>query len=137
VKAVLERIGGVTTERIEKKEMPRPGKRDAVIFGAILKQLKGMKYCAFLQQHGVKPKWSDPGPAGYPTGYQLGEPWRKKVQDEKTRAKQRMEGHDDPTLADCFNHYLPSEFQELSGLLHSRNSRRASKNSSPANPHRN
>jgi hypothetical protein len=63
-----------------------------------------MKYCAFLQQHGVKPKGSDPGPPGYPTGYQLGEPWRKKVQDEKTRAKQRMEGHDDATLADCFNH---------------------------------
>jgi hypothetical protein len=137
VKAVLARIGGVATERIEKKEKPRPGKRDAVIFGAILKQFKGMKYCAFLQQHGVKPKWSDPGPAAYPTGYQLGEPWRKKVQDEKTRAKQRMEGHDDATLADCFNHYLPIEFQELSGLLHSRNSRRASKNSGPANPHRN
>jgi hypothetical protein len=48
-----------------------------------------------------------------------------------------MDSHDDTTLADCFNHYLPGEFQELSSWLHSRNSRSASKKLGPAKPHKN
>lgn len=94
---------------------------------------KGMKYCSFLKDCGVKPKWSEPCPSNYCAGYQAGNPWRKKIQDEKTRAKTQMEGYTDPALADAFNFYLPDKLEELSGLLNSRNSRPASKTSvSPA-----
>jgi len=80
-----------------------------------------MKYCSFLQDHGIKPKWSEPGPATYPQGYLAGDPWRKKVQDEKTRTKLRMNSYVHSELATAFNTYLPKEFDEISPLLHSRN----------------
>lgn len=128
INILLSKFGGLTPGRIKKKKKRKPGKRDTVIFAAILMELKGMKYCAFLQKQGIKPKWSDPGPATYPLGYQAGEPWRKKVQDEKTRAKERMNRFADSELAEVFTFHLPEEFEELTSLLRSRNSRHASKN---------
>ena len=136
MKALLAKFRGSTRARIKEKRKRKPGKRDTVIFAAIVMGLKGMKYCSFLQQQGIKPKWSDPGSATYPTSYQAGEPWRKKVQDEKTRAKQRMNGYADSELADAFNFYLPKEFEQLTPLLRSRNSHHASKNPSAPKPHK-
>jgi len=81
----------------------KPGKRDTVIFAALLMELRGLKYCSFIQEQGIKPKWSDSGPATYPKSYQVGDPWRKKVQDEKTRAKLRMSLYPDSELADALN----------------------------------
>jgi len=92
-----------------------------------------MKYCFFLKDHGVKPKWSEPCPSDYCAGYLADNPWRKKIQDEKSRAKSQMKGYTDPALADAFNFYLPDKLEALSGSLNSRNSRPASKTSvSPA-----
>jgi hypothetical protein len=69
------------------------------MFAAILMELQGMKYCSFLDKHNVKPRWlEDQVPASYPKGYQIGSPWRKKIQDEKTRAKQRMSNYPDAML---------------------------------------
>jgi len=135
MQAILAKVGGLTPGRIKKKK-GNPGKRDTVIFAAILKGLRGRSYSSFLQNHGIKPKWSDSGPATYQNSYVAGDPWRKKVQDEKTRAKQRMSGCADSELADAFNFYLPQEFDDLSPLLRSRNSHHASKNLPAADPHK-
>ena len=90
-------------------------KRDAVIFAAILLGLKGTKYCSFLQEHQIRPKWSDSGfsPETYLKGYTTGNPWRKKVQDEKTRARLRIDRYNDEELANAFSTYLPHRLSEL------------------------
>ena len=109
----------------------RPTCRDTILFAAIILGLEGLKYCAFLRDRGVSPKWEQPCPNGYDAGYRNGQPWQKKIQDEKHRAKVRMRANTDAALADAFNFYLPDKFQELGGLLYSRNSRSASKSLAP------
>jgi hypothetical protein len=128
---ILAKLGVSAPEGIKAKKKRKPGKRDTIIFAAILMELKGMKYCSFLQDHGIKPKWSESGPDTYPRGYQAGDPWRKRVQDEKTRAKVRMNKYADSELATALNNYLPDEFDKINPLLHSRNSPDASKTSTP------
>jgi hypothetical protein len=116
---ILAKLDISTSERIKakKKRKQKPVKRDTVIFAAILMELEGMKYCSFLQDHGIKPKWSDSDHASYPKSYQTGNPWRKKVQDEKTRAKLRMNKYASSELATAFSAHLPEEFDQLSPLL--------------------
>jgi hypothetical protein len=122
--------------KTKKKTKRKPGKRDTIVFAAILRELKGTRYCIFLHDHGIRPRWEDATASTYPQGYQAGNPWRKKIQDEKTRATLRMNDCSDAELAEAFCSHLPAEFDELSPLLHSRNSRRASKNQGPARPHK-
>src|SRR5207249_7969532 len=55
----------VKTERLKEKRKRKPGKRDTVIFAAIVLELKGVKYCSFLRREASRPKGSDPGPATY------------------------------------------------------------------------
>ena len=117
-----------------KKTNARPSRRDSIMFAATLLELRGMKYCSFLKNHGLKPKWSESCPTDYCSGYLAGNPWQKKIQDEKYRAKVRMEGYADSALADAFNFHLPEIFIELSGLLNSRNSLPASKTSASPKP---
>lgn len=102
---------------VKKTKRGRPGKRDTVIFAAVLIGHEGPKYCAFIEKNGVKPKWADSGPTSYSKSYQAGHPWRKKVQDEKTRAKVRMKNHTRSELADAINIHLPTEFDAVSRLL--------------------
>jgi hypothetical protein len=105
-----------------------PTKRDTTLFAAMVRDLEGLRYCIFLDQHRVKPKWSEDGPKTYRESYLVGGSYPKKVQDEKTRAKQRMRKHPDSVLMDAFVTYLPSEFDQLSSDFNSRYSRNASKN---------
>lgn len=121
VKSVLAKFAVPAPGRLHKSR--KLGKRDTVIFAAILLELKGPGYCSFLQDHGVRPKWSDSGPATYAKSYQTGEPWRKKVQDEKTRAKSRMSRYVDSELADALNTHLPDQFDSISPLLPTRATR--------------
>ena len=121
IEMLLARIGKPSSRSTRKRE--KLGKRDTVLFAAILLGLEGPKYCAFLHDHGIRPKWSDNGPDVYPKSYQLGEPWRKKVQDEKTRAKSRMSRHSDAELAEASNIHLPEQFHKISGLLRTRAAR--------------
>src|SRR5271168_332802 len=83
---IIAKFGTPARRRGQKGKL---GRRDTVIFSAILLRLEGLKYCAFLQDHGISPKWSEPGHESYPKSYKAGNRWRKKVQDEKTRAKAR------------------------------------------------
>jgi hypothetical protein len=133
LQSLLARVGSVPAQELVKKRRTRRklGKRDTVLFAAILREFKGVGYCSFLDKHRIRPKWSDSGPATYTKSYQIGHPWRKKVQDEKARAKLRMNGYASSELANAINTYLPDEFDEISPSLHSRNSPDASKTSTP------
>lgn len=121
---VIEQIGG--PKKARSKGHKKPTRRNAVIFAAILRDLTGLKYCAYLREHYLKPKWSDSGPASYIKSYEMGGSWQKRVQDEKSRAAKRMNQYVDSQLANAFITHLRSEFDELSRLLNSRNSRSAS-----------
>jgi hypothetical protein len=90
-------------------------KRDSVIFAAILLGHQATSYCEFLHKQGVRPKWANgnSGNGCYPTSYQSGDPWRKKVQDEKTRAKTRMNRYTESELAKAFQTFLPWNEDEL------------------------
>jgi 7-cyano-7-deazaguanine synthase in queuosine biosynthesis len=117
-----------------KKKKRKPSRRDSVIFAALVRELKGKDYCAYLQNHGLKPKWEHPTASTYSRGHEEGHPWRKKIEDEKTRAKTRMRGYSESELLQSFVSYLGSEFDELGALLNSRNSRSASKMFPRLNP---
>jgi hypothetical protein len=133
VEALLQnidkKISLKSSQAATKREKTRPTRRDSIIFAAIILELKSTRYCSFLNEYGVKPRWSEPGQANYYTAYLAGEPWQKKIQDEKSRAKTRMKRYPDPALRDAFNFYVPKRFEELGVLLNSLNSRPASKNS--------
>ena len=126
---IMEKLKTSAPRSSKTKRKRKPTKQEAVIFAAILMQLKGMKYCRFLHAHGIRPKWSEADHSSYPTGYQAEGPWRKKIQDQKTRTKLRMDGYSNSELAIALNAYLPDEFDQLSPLLNSRNSPHASKTS--------
>jgi len=67
-----ERLG-----RAAKKQRP-PCKRDTIIFGALVRELKGKTYCAYLHERGVKPKSENASASTYPRCYETGDPWRKR-----------------------------------------------------------
>jgi len=131
LRSLIATVGSFPVPEVSKKGKPRrrPGKRDTVLFAAIIRGVKGVGYCSYLDKHGIIPKWSDSGPSNYVKSYQIGEPWRKRVQDEKTRAKSRMKDCAPAELANAVSVYLPEEFDEITPLLHSRNSPDASKSS--------
>jgi hypothetical protein len=109
-----------------------PTKRDTILFAAIVSDLEGLKYCSFLDIHKVKPKWSDTGPKSYRESYLASGSYKKKAQDEKSRAKQRMNLLVDSVVTEAFVTHLPDEFDTLASLFNSRNSRAASKKLRPS-----
>ncbi len=122
---------GQRRERQTNKKSP-PTKRDTTLFAAIVCDLEGLKYCAFLDKHNVKPKWSDSVLKTYKDSYLASGSYKKKVQDEKSRAKLRMNRFAHSVLAEAFATYIPDEFDKLGPLLNSRNSRDASKKLRPS-----
>lgn len=137
VKALLARADIKPPSQTTTKKRRTVGHRYAVVFAAILRSLKGATYCFYLDKHKIRPKWPDEqAPPTYAKGYISGEPWRKKIQDEKTRAKTAMKNYEPPEVSNAFVAYMPEEFDELSPLLHSRNSRDASKTFAKPNPHK-
>jgi len=123
VERVLAKVGlsSAKPKGLRRRKLDR---RETVIFAAILMDLRGERYCAFLHERQIRPKWSDRGgPPTYPQSYERGGAWRKAVQDEKSRAKDRMDRYPDSELADGFITFLESQFDQLSALLRTRNSR--------------
>jgi hypothetical protein len=133
---ILKRFDPDANTRSPRRQMTGkpnpPTKRDTILFAAIVRDLEGLRYCTFLDNHRVKPKWSDIGPRNYRESYLTSGSYKKKVQDEKSRAKHRMNRTPDSVLAEAFIKHLPDEFDELSSLLNSRNSRDASKKLTPS-----
>jgi len=72
IEMLLARIGKPLSRHTRKRG--KLGKRDTVLSGAILLGLEGLKYCVFLHDRGIRPRWSDTGPNMYPKSYQLGSP---------------------------------------------------------------
>jgi hypothetical protein len=107
-------------------------KRDTVIFAAIKIGHKGPRYCSFLHERGIKPKWPEGAPTSYPQAYKIGPPWPKKIQDEKTRANARMKRYSESVFAEALVLHLPEEFDKITNQISSRNSRDASKTSPPS-----
>jgi hypothetical protein len=99
------------------------------MFAAIKLGHKGPSYCSFLHVHGIKPRWPDGDPTSYPQAYKIGPRWQKKIQDEKTRAGARIRFYDNSVFAEALILHLPAEFDEITRLINSRNSRDASKTS--------
>ncbi len=104
-----------------------PTKRDTILFAAIVSDLEGLKYCSFLDNHKVKPKWSDTCPKSYRESYLASGSYKKKAQDEKSRARQRMNLLVDSVVTEAFVTHLPDEFDTLASLFNSHNSRAAGK----------
>ena len=65
---------------------------------------KGPRYCP-LTSTGLGRSGQTQAPPTYLKSYQVGDPWRKKVQDEKARAKLRMQGYPRSELATALNTY--------------------------------
>lgn len=116
-----------TRRRSVTRKPSRPTKRDTILFAAIIRNLEGLKYCSFLDHHRVKPKWSDTGPNSYRDSYLTSGSYKKKVQDEKSRARQRLSKYHDSVIMEAFVTFFRPEFNELASLFNSRNSRDASK----------
>jgi hypothetical protein len=110
--ALIDKLAGEKRRRASKIKLQ---KRDTVVFAAILLGHQATSYCEFLHKQGVRPKWANGNSANgsYPVSYQSGDPWRKKVQDEKTRAKTRMNRYTESELARAFQTLLPALEDEL------------------------
>ena len=132
METILGRFEGSASAKAQRGAQRRrdqaPTKRDTILFAGITRNLEGLKYCIFLDEHKVKPKWSNDGPKSYRESYLESGSYKKKVQDEKSRAKQRLSKYRDSVIMEAFVTYLRPEFNELASLFNSRNSRDASKN---------
>jgi hypothetical protein len=112
LRVLMDKLRGDKPRAAKKTKLQ---KRDTVVFAAILLGHQATSYCEFLNKQGVRPKWANGNPTNgsYPTSYRLGDPWRKKVQDEKTRAKSRMNRYTESELAKAFQTFLSGNEDEL------------------------
>jgi hypothetical protein len=95
---VTEQPASQPTTTAKRRKTARPKtkartKREQVIFGAIQAKLKGIKYCKYLDEQKIPPleEWED-FPGTYVAGYRAGLAYRKKLQDEKHRYKEKYDG---------------------------------------------
>jgi hypothetical protein len=104
--ALMDKLAGEKPRSAKKTKLQ---KRDTVVFAAILLGHQATSYCEVLHKQGVRPKWANGNSTNgsYQASYRLGDPWRKKVQDEKTRAKTRMNRYTESELAKAFQTFLP------------------------------
>jgi hypothetical protein len=68
--------------------------RRRIIFSVLLKNVKGLKYCKALddQKLAIPQEWSqDNCPNTYSGAYRAGQPWRKRIQDEKSRYRKKRD----------------------------------------------
>jgi len=68
--------------------------RRRVIFAAISMNDEGLKYCKTLdeQKLAIPADWSQKGcPKTYTDAYRTGQPWQKRIQDEKSRYKKKYD----------------------------------------------
>jgi hypothetical protein len=111
-------------------------KRKTVIFAAIKMGLKGHQYCSFLDKHGVRLVLGDEGTVNYAKAYKENLKLRKKIQDDKTRAREKMRQWSEPELRESFLLYLNDEFDSIIHAIHSQGSQKASKTSLAPDAHK-
>jgi hypothetical protein len=68
--------------------------RERKMWEVISRGVKGLQYCRELQQEGIGPRrtgsWRG-APSTYPAAYKAGEPWRHRIQDEKSKIKYKAQ----------------------------------------------
>ncbi len=68
--------------------------REKRLWEIIQRGSQGLAYCREVQRAGVKPRrirsWKG-CPGTYPAAYQMGEPWRHRIQDEKSKIRGKAE----------------------------------------------
>jgi hypothetical protein len=77
-----------------KKRPRRSTARDRVIFGAIQAGMKGPHYCAELDERKlpIPAAWIEEGcPSTYQEAYRRGQPWRKRIQNEKHKSQEKYD----------------------------------------------
>jgi hypothetical protein len=83
------------SKRVKPKAITASEKqRRRVIFGAIQAGDEGQKYCMTLDERRLKTpaEWIEGGcPNKYADAYKAGQPWRKRIQDEKSRYKKKFD----------------------------------------------
>jgi hypothetical protein len=73
---------------------PTEKKKRSAIFAAISTKDEGLKYCKTLDERklAVPADWIQDGcPKNYADAYKAGGPWRKRIQDEKSRYKEKYD----------------------------------------------
>jgi len=81
---------------------PKLTEREKKMFDVILLGSRGMQYCRELENAGIRPRKSGAwkgAPGTYPTAYMDGEPWRHRIQDEKSRIERKAAGYHSPKVA--------------------------------------
>jgi hypothetical protein len=69
-------------------------KKRSAIFAAISTRDEGLKYCKTLDERklAIPAAWIQDGcPKNYPDAYKAGQPWQKRIQDEKSRYKKKFD----------------------------------------------
>jgi len=88
-------LTGRPARRVETKVLTATEKkRRKVIFGAIQANDKGLKYCKTLDERNlaIPAEWRQGGcPKTYTDAYKAGQPWQKRIQDEKSRYKKKYD----------------------------------------------
>jgi hypothetical protein len=126
---LLKKFNNPLNKQISGPRQKKLTKSDTVMLAAIKMGYQRLRYCSFLHNHGIVPRWKSSEHTSYGEAYKEGQPWRKKIQDEKSRAKVRMKDCSEAEFAVALNKYLPKEFQQISERINSHNSQFASKNS--------
>jgi hypothetical protein len=135
LQALVSRFDSVPVPEPIKKGRKRlnPGKRDTVIFATILAGFKGTRYCSFLDKYGIRPKWSDSGPATTSKATKSATPGERKSKMRRHALNCACRATPGP------NWPLPStptcQRNLTRSALYSLNSRPASKTSPGLNPH--
>jgi hypothetical protein len=66
--------------------------REEKMWDVIRRGARGMQYCRELANAGIGPRrkgaWKD-APRNYPAAYRMGEPWRHRIQDEKSKIRHK------------------------------------------------
>ena len=122
--AIVSQMGAPVRKKSRSRK--EPDRRNTVIYAAIMLEFRGPQYCDYLDSHGLRPKWRDSGPNTYRKSYDAGHPWRKKIQDEKSRAGARLKAYPESEARNALVAHLPDEFAAITEHLNSRNSRNAS-----------
>ena len=98
----IERVQRSLEERIEKLEESKRKAAKSVqltdrerrIWQVIQRGAKGLQYCRELDSAGIAPLrkgiWKD-CPRKYESAYRQGEPWRHRIQDEKSKVRRKAE----------------------------------------------
>ena len=123
-RAVISQMGAAARKKSRSRK--EPDRRNTVIYAAIMLEYRGPQYCDYVDGHGLRPKWRDAGPNTYRKSYDAGDPWRKKIQDEKSRAGARLKAYPENEARNALATHLPDEFAAITEYLNSRNSRNAS-----------